>query len=216
MAWSFDHFLLRVHVSGNSWPLNGKHARGGTESRREEIYRMIVYNWKDSPVEEYDRPSHIASKKQWRLGNASAVTSRAIEQELAYLGCNGHLTGSSCHKRNLLGLVRTYQPFEWNMQEGGILYGTRWPWLDYISTGVIWQIFYSVACRPKNVIKVKHLISAVQYHRLKLWWNLIPLETKEPFQYLNFCDGWWEIMIIEETRLWPTLFSKIFHSIRSW
>ena len=145
MAWSFDHFLLRFHVSGDSWPLNGKHARGGTESRREEIYRMIVYNWKDSPVEEYDRPSHIASKKQWRLGNAS----RAIGQELAYLQCNGHLTGSSGHKHNLLGLVRTYQPFEWNMQEGGILYGTRWPWLDYISTGVIWQIFNSVARRAK-------------------------------------------------------------------
>ena len=216
MAWSFDHFLLRVHVSGNSWPLNGKHARGGTESRREEIYRMIVYNWKDSPVEEYDRPSHIASKKQWRLGNVSAVASRAIGQELAYLQCNGHLTGSSGHKHNLLGLVRTYQPFKWNMQEGGISYGTRWPWLDYISTGVIWQIFNSVARRAKNMIKVKHLISAVQYHRLKLWWNLIPLETKEPFQHLNFCDGWWEIMIIEETRLWPTLFSKIFHSIHSW
>ena len=117
MAWSFDHFLLRFHVSGNSWPLNGKHAHGGTESRREEICRMIVYNWKDSPVEEYDRPSHIASKKQWQLGNASAVVSRAIEQELAYLQCNGHLTGSSGHKHNLLGLVRAYQPFEWNMQE---------------------------------------------------------------------------------------------------
>ena len=213
MAWSFDHLLLRFHVSGNSWPLNGKNAHGDTESRREEIYRMIVYNWKVLPVEEYDRPNHIASKEQWQLGNASAVASRAIEQELAYLGCNGHLTGSSGHKRNLLRLVRTDQPFEY---AGGISYGTRWPWLDYISTSVIWQIFYSVARGPKNLIKVNHLISAVQYHRLKLWWNLIPLETKEPFQHLNFCDGWWEIMIIEETRLWPTLSSKIFHSINSW
>ena len=27
-------------------------------------------------------------------------------------------------------------------------------------------------------------------------------ETDEPFQHLNFHDGWWKIMIIEETRLW--------------
>jgi len=64
MAWSFDYFLLRFHVSGNSWLLNKKYAYGGTESRREEIHRMIVSNWKDSPVEEYDKPSYIASKKQ--------------------------------------------------------------------------------------------------------------------------------------------------------
>jgi len=179
MAWSFDHFLLRFHVSGNSRPLNGRHAHGGTESRREEICRMIVYNWKNSPVEEYDRPSHIASKKQWRLGNASAIASRTMERELAYLQCNGHLTWYSGHKCNLLGLVHTYQPFEWNMQEGGILYGSRWPWLDYISTDVIRQRFYSVVCRPKNLINIKHLILSVQYHRLKLWWNLILAETDE-------------------------------------
>jgi len=28
---------------------------GGTEPRREEIYGMIFYKWKNSPVEECDR-----------------------------------------------------------------------------------------------------------------------------------------------------------------
>jgi len=55
MTCSFDHFLLRFHVNGDSWQLNEKHAYGGTESRREEIYGMIIYKWKDSPVEECDR-----------------------------------------------------------------------------------------------------------------------------------------------------------------
>jgi len=44
--------------------LNRKHACGDNESRREEICRMIVYNWKVLSVEEYDRPNYIASKEQ--------------------------------------------------------------------------------------------------------------------------------------------------------
>ena len=34
------------------------------------------------------------------------------------------MTGFSCHKHNLLVLVRTDQSFAWDMQEGGILYET--------------------------------------------------------------------------------------------
>jgi len=45
------------------------------------------------------------------------------------------------------------------MQEGGTVYKTQWTWFYYISTEVR-QIFYSVARRPKNLIKVKHLISS--------------------------------------------------------
>jgi len=58
-----------------------------------------------------------------------------------------------------------------NMKEGGILYEARWWWFNYISNMVISQLFYLVARRPKNLINIKHLISSVQNHTLKLWWN---------------------------------------------
>ena len=41
-------------MSVSSWLLNGKHACGDTESRREEICGVIYYKWKDSSVEECD------------------------------------------------------------------------------------------------------------------------------------------------------------------
>ena len=75
---------------------------------------------------------------------------RKIKWRTAYLGCNGYLTGSSGHKCKLLVLLRTDQPFEWNTQEGGILYDTRWPWLDYISTSVIRQIFFIWLCADQT------------------------------------------------------------------
>ena len=42
------------YVSGNSRPSNGKHAYGGTETKREEMWGVIIYKWKDPPVEECD------------------------------------------------------------------------------------------------------------------------------------------------------------------
>jgi len=36
---------------------------------------------------------------------------------------------------------------------------------------------------------------------------LISVETDEPFQHLDFHDGWWKIMIIEGARLWLPGFS---------
>ena len=88
----------------------------------------------------------------------------------------------------------------------------------YISAGVR-QILYSATRRPKNSMKIKHLISPVQYHGSvhcschALWWNLISVETDEPFQHLNFHDRWWKIMIIEGTWLWRSLFPRLCHLI---
>jgi len=42
-------------MSVSSRLLNGKHACGDTEPRREEIGGVSDYKWKDSPVEECDR-----------------------------------------------------------------------------------------------------------------------------------------------------------------
>ena len=92
------------------------------------------------------------------------------------------------------------------MQERGFLYETRWKWLDYISTGVIRQIFYSVARRPRNLNKVKHLISSVQSHGqyiTAMMKHLISVEADEPFRPFKVV----EIMINEETRMWLALSS---------
>jgi len=40
-------------------------------------------------------------------------------------------------------------------------------------------------------------------------------ETDEPFQHLNFHDGWWKNMITEDTWLWLALLSRLCHSIDS-
>ena len=40
-------------------------------------------------------------------------------------------------------------------------------------------------------------------------------ETNEPFQHLNFHDGWWKNMITEDTWLGLALLSRLCHSIDS-
>ena len=71
-------------------------------------------------------------------------------------------------------------------------------------------------CRPKNLMKIRHLTSLVQYHgseHCSCDENVISVETDEPFTGPNFHNGWWRIMITEVTRLWLTLFSRLCHSI---
>lgn len=81
---------------------------------------------------------------------------------------------------------------------GRYLDEARWKWFNHIYQLVLDK--YSL--RLKNLMKIKYLISPVQYHGLvhcschALWWNLISVETDKPFQRLNFHDGRWKIMII--------------------
>jgi len=65
---------------------------------------------------------------------------------------------------------------------------------------VISQLFYLVARRPKNLINIKQSDTVSPESHIEAVMKLG--ETDEPFQHLNFYDGWWKIMIIEETRLW--------------
>ena len=70
------------------------------------------------------------------------------------------MPSSPGQEHNFLALARTDQPSEWDMQKGGTLY-VRKMVQSYISAGVIRQ--YSIRLRADQ-IKVKHLISSVQYH----------------------------------------------------
>ena len=156
------------YVSSNSQPYNEKHACGGAGSRREDM-------WND-----YLQMESLTCWGMWSIKSYSISVATMTwkgfsccfenDRDTAYLGCNVHLIGSSGQKRILLVSPRTDQPLEWNMQEGSILYETRWPWFDYISTGVVRQIFYSAVPRPYNLIKVKHSHSNITDHSLDETW----------------------------------------------
>ena len=82
-----------------------------------------------------------------------------------------YLTGPTCQKRNLLVLIHTDHPFQWDMQEGGTLY-------EMVRLYINW-------C---SVARRSHLIS-ISTLRLTL------AKTDKPSQPLNFDDGRWKIMM---------------------
>ena len=76
---------------------------------------------------------------------------------------------------------------------------------------------YSIRTKISHQRQTSDIVSPVSWiNTLELWWNLILVETHEQFQHLSFHDGWYKNMTTERTRLWFTLFSRIYHSIDSW
>ena len=84
---------------------------------------------------------------------------------------------------------------------------------EHFTLQVVRKIFCSVARRPKYLIKVKHLISSIQYHGSPHWrrdgsWSQLKLTSRSGISAFTV-----DIMTTEGTRLCRTSFSRLCSSI---